>query len=235
VSLLQPGPETFSLFDEVILLAEGHLIYAGPIEDVLDYFSKLGYRPPNTMDVADFLQSVATPDGEMMFNANESPMDKHYSAPAFAEAFRSSDRHKEIAAELSSPVSFSWNRDKLEDVDEERPLQSDGDDQCNCNVPEDIKHEYSNPFWTSVRLNVTRNLTLLKRDKEFLIGKTIENFGMGIGMAMIFLQSAAFPSSINDSDSIADFFTQGCPDEVTPEISQCESSKVHLALAICNV
>ncbi|KAL3761106.1 hypothetical protein ACHAWU_001375 [Discostella pseudostelligera] len=220
VSLLQPGPETFSLFDEVILLAEGHLIYAGPIEDVLDYFSKLGYRPPNTMDVADFLQSVATPDGEMMFNANESPMDKHYSAPAFAEAFRSSDRHKEIAAELSSPVSFSWNRDKLEDVDEERPLQSDGDDQCNCNVPEDIKHEYSNPFWTSVRLNVTKNLTLLKRDKEFLIGKTIENFGMGIGMAMIFLQSAAFPSSINDSDSIADFFTQGCPDEVTPEISQ---------------
>ena len=36
VSLLQPGPETFSLFDEVILLAEGHLIYSGPIDEVVD-------------------------------------------------------------------------------------------------------------------------------------------------------------------------------------------------------
>lgn len=220
MSLLQPGPETFSLYDEVILLAEGHLIYAGPIEDVLGYFSKLGYRPPNTMDVADFLQSVATPDGKMMFYADESPMNEHYSAHSFAEAFRSSDRHREIVEELSSPVSCSWKGDTLEDVDEERPLHSDGED---CNIPEDIKHEYSNSFWTSVRLNVTRNLTLLKRDKEFLIGKTIENFGMGIGMAMIFLQSAAFPSSINDSNSIAEFFSQGCPDDgLTTETSQCE-------------
>ena len=63
VSLLQPGPETFSLFDEVVLLAEGRLLYAGPVEDVVGHFAALGYRPPDTMDVADFLQSVATPDG----------------------------------------------------------------------------------------------------------------------------------------------------------------------------
>ena len=41
VSLLQPGPETFSLFDEVILLAEGQLIYSGPIDQVVDYFGWL--------------------------------------------------------------------------------------------------------------------------------------------------------------------------------------------------
>lgn len=224
VSLLQPGPETFSLFDEVILLAEGHLIYAGPIDDVLDYFSALGYRPPNTMDVADFLQSVATPDGEMMFNAKESPMDEHYSASAFAEAFRASGRYREIASELSSPVSCNWNGEELLDrIDEERPQQSSDSEECHGYIPEDIKHEYTNSFWTSVRLNVKRNLTLLKRDREFLIGKTIENFGMGIGMALIFLQSAAFPSSINDSDLTANFFIQGCPvDGVTSETSQCE-------------
>lgn len=60
-------------------------------------------------------------------------------------------------------------------------------------------------------LHNTRHLTLLKRDKEFLIGKCIENFGMGIGMALIFLQAAAFPSSINSSDKVADYFNQGCP------------------------
>ena len=35
-----------------------------------------------------------------------------------------------------------------------------------------------NSFGTSIKLIVKRNLTLLKRDKEFLIGKTIGNFGM---------------------------------------------------------
>lgn len=234
MSLLQPGPETFSLFDEVILLAEGHLIYAGPIDDVLDYFRNLGYRPPITMDVADFLQSVATPDGIMMFNAEESPMNEHYSACSFAEAYRSSELYGEILAELSSPVSCSWNVGQLEDVDEEKPLQLDEGSRCNGKIPEDIKHEFTNSFWTSVRLNVVRNLTLLKRDKEFLIGKTIENFGMGIGMAMIFLQSAAFPSNINDSDSIAEYFIEGCPlVGLTTETSQCESYE-NLPLTICN-
>jgi len=46
VSLLQPGPETFALFDEVIVLAEGYLAYAGPVSDVVEYFESLGYSMP---------------------------------------------------------------------------------------------------------------------------------------------------------------------------------------------
>ena len=32
-------------------------------------------------------------------------------------------------------------------------------------------------------------------------------------MALIFLQSAAFPSSINQSDKVADYFAAGCPED----------------------
>lgn len=210
VSLLQPGPETFSLFDEVILLAEGHLAYAGPIEEATGYFASLGYHQPNTMDVADFLQSVTTPDGNMMFNSEESPNDKHYTASEFADAFRSSDFYKQILTEQSSPLKCNWNQTDLQIIneeDEESALKKDV--IVNDTLPEDIKHEYINSFWTSTKFNVERHLTLLKRDKEFLIGKCIENFGMGIGMAMIFLQAAAFPSKINNSDLVAAFFDHG--------------------------
>lgn len=34
ISLLQPSPEAVSLFDEIILLAEGQIIYAGPVDHV---------------------------------------------------------------------------------------------------------------------------------------------------------------------------------------------------------
>ena len=178
VSLLQPGPETFSLFDEVILLAEGQLIYAGPIDQVVDYFGSLGYSQPNTMDVADFVQSIATPDGEMMFNAEESPNNEHYTASSFAEAFRSSQRHQDIISELSSPLECNWSgKQQLEVIDEENP-SPDTPGNNNNGLPDTIKQPYMNSFGTSIKLIVKRNLTLLKRDKEFLIGKTIENFGM---------------------------------------------------------
>jgi ABC-2 type transporter len=56
VSLLQPPPETFALFDELVLLSAGHVIYSGPVEKVVPYFEALGYELPDRMDVADWLQ-----------------------------------------------------------------------------------------------------------------------------------------------------------------------------------
>ena len=180
VSLLQPGPETFSLFDEVILLAEGQLVYAGPIEEAADYFASLGYQQPATMDVADFLQSVTTPDGNMMFDAENSPNATHYSAEEFAHAFKSSAQYKKILAEQVSPLKSNWKNSQLNSInedDEEKAQQSSG--TVGESLPSDIKRQYINSFWTNTSLNVKRHLTLLKRDKEFLIGKCIENFGMG--------------------------------------------------------
>lgn len=45
-SLLQPTPETFSLFDEVMLLREGACIYHGPRKDLAAYLTGLGFAPP---------------------------------------------------------------------------------------------------------------------------------------------------------------------------------------------
>ena len=56
VTLLQPPPETFALFDDLILLSEGQIIYSGPVEEVVPYFESLGYKLPDRMDAADWLQ-----------------------------------------------------------------------------------------------------------------------------------------------------------------------------------
>ncbi|CAM9217783.1 unnamed protein product, partial [Ectocarpus sp. 4 AP-2014] len=46
VALLQPPPETYELFDNIILMAEGKIIFHGPREDVVPYFSSLGMTCP---------------------------------------------------------------------------------------------------------------------------------------------------------------------------------------------
>ena len=56
ISLLQPPPETVANFDEMIIISEGRIIYAGPVDEVIDHFCSLGYKIPERMDVADWLQ-----------------------------------------------------------------------------------------------------------------------------------------------------------------------------------
>ena len=59
ISLLQPAPETYNLFDDIILLSDGHIVYQGPREDVLEFFESTGFRCPERKGVADFLQEVS--------------------------------------------------------------------------------------------------------------------------------------------------------------------------------
>lgn len=59
ISLLQPDPETFALFDDVVLLSEGHIVYHGPREHILEFFESCGFKCPDRKGIADFLQEVS--------------------------------------------------------------------------------------------------------------------------------------------------------------------------------
>ncbi|KAG6606658.1 Pleiotropic drug resistance protein ABC Superfamily [Phytophthora cinnamomi] len=53
ISLLQPSPEVFALFDDVILLNDGYVMYHGPRSEALGYFERLGPAdlPPATWPI----------------------------------------------------------------------------------------------------------------------------------------------------------------------------------------
>lgn len=44
IALLQPSPDVFDLFDDVLLMAEGQIIYHGPAEEVMAYFFSYGFH-----------------------------------------------------------------------------------------------------------------------------------------------------------------------------------------------
>jgi ABC-type multidrug transport system ATPase subunit len=58
ISLLQPAPETFDLFDDIILMTEGKIVYHGPRSSSCKFFEDCGFRCPERKGVADFLQEV---------------------------------------------------------------------------------------------------------------------------------------------------------------------------------
>lgn len=59
ISLLQPAPETYDLFDDIVLLSDGKIVYQGLRENVLHFFESMGFKCPDRKAVADFLQEVS--------------------------------------------------------------------------------------------------------------------------------------------------------------------------------
>jgi ABC-type multidrug transport system ATPase subunit len=68
ISLLQPAPETYDLFDDIILLSEGEVVYQGPREYVLDFFKSMGFKCLDRKGVVDFLQEVSMISDKIMFS-----------------------------------------------------------------------------------------------------------------------------------------------------------------------
>eukprot|EP00522_Entomoneis_paludosa_P012046 CAMPEP_0172443714 /NCGR_PEP_ID=MMETSP1065-20121228/3929_1 /TAXON_ID=265537 /ORGANISM="Amphiprora paludosa, Strain CCMP125" /LENGTH=1500 /DNA_ID=CAMNT_0013194039 /DNA_START=53 /DNA_END=4555 /DNA_ORIENTATION=+ len=184
VSLLQPPPETVANFDELILLSEGKIIYAGPVDYVLEHFESLGYELPDRMDVADWLQALPTKDGaaflkkprldsiasagsqvgtEVAPHSEMSP--KHLTTDEFVQKFYESEQGQEIMAKLASPMNEGKDADFVRDI---------------------AKNRYANPTLTSLKLVIQRELLLWWRDKYQLKAKIGQNLILGVVVGTIF-------------------------------------------------
>jgi len=103
ISLLQPAPETFDLFDDIILLSEGQIVYQGPREHVLNFFESVGFKCPERKGVADFLQEVTSrKDQEQYWFIRDRPY--HYiSVPEFVTHFKNYSIGQQLSEELGVP------------------------------------------------------------------------------------------------------------------------------------
>ncbi|VFQ72414.1 unnamed protein product [Cuscuta campestris] len=103
ISLLQPAPETYNLFDDIVLLSDGYVVYNGPREDILDFFESMGFRCPERKGVADFLQEVTSKKDQQQYWIRRGETYRFVKAKEFAEAYQSFHVGKTMADELSVP------------------------------------------------------------------------------------------------------------------------------------
>ncbi|GMH35135.1 hypothetical protein BSKO_03003 [Bryopsis sp. KO-2023] len=61
-SIHQPRSSVFSLFDDLVLLASGKVVYSGPTNKVLSYFEGHGHHCPEHYNPADFLADLISID-----------------------------------------------------------------------------------------------------------------------------------------------------------------------------
>ncbi|KAJ6833048.1 ABC transporter G family member 39-like [Iris pallida] len=109
IALLQPAPETYDLFDDIILLSEGQIVYQGPREDVLGFFESMGFKCPERKGVADFLQEVTSRKDQRQYWARRDEPYHFVSVKEFADSFHSFHVGRQLAEELSTPFDKSKN------------------------------------------------------------------------------------------------------------------------------
>ncbi|XP_071724267.1 LOW QUALITY PROTEIN: ABC transporter G family member 31-like [Rutidosis leptorrhynchoides] len=107
MALLQPAPETFELFDDLVLLSDSNIVYQGPITDVVEFFESLGFRLPARKGVADFLQEVTSKKDQAQYWADPSRPYEFIPVSEIVKAFKESKFGRSVEASLLVPCDRS--------------------------------------------------------------------------------------------------------------------------------
>ncbi|KAI3439344.1 uncharacterized protein J3R85_004754 [Psidium guajava] len=92
MSLTQLSQEIFDLFDRVILLSDGHVLFQGTRHDAIPYFMKLGYIKPLHVESNEFLEDIAAGDGSKYV----APGVTSLTLEELFECYTASDHYKDI-------------------------------------------------------------------------------------------------------------------------------------------
>ncbi|KAL3825795.1 hypothetical protein ACJIZ3_021824 [Penstemon smallii] len=151
ISLLQPAPETYDLFDDIVLLSEGQIVYQGPRENTLEFFEHMGFKCPERKGVADFLQEVTSKKDQEQYWFKKDKQYKYISVPQFAEAFNSFH----IGQKLAEDLSVSYDKSKT------HPAAL-------------VKEKYGISNWELFVSCFAREWLLIKRNSFVYIFKTVQ-------------------------------------------------------------
>ncbi|XWS53454.1 hypothetical protein CRYUN_Cryun10bG0002800 [Craigia yunnanensis] len=110
ISLLQPAPETFDLFDDVILMAEGKVVYHGPRTYICKFFENCGFRCPERKGIADFLQEVISRKDQAQYWYHKEQPYSYVSVDQFIQKYKECKIGLSLDNELSKPFEKTQSR-----------------------------------------------------------------------------------------------------------------------------
>ncbi|KAK7385522.1 hypothetical protein VNO78_31244 [Psophocarpus tetragonolobus] len=172
MALLQPAPETFDLFDDLVLLSEGYVVYEGPREDVLEFFQSLGFQLPPRKGIADFLQEVTSKKDQAQYWADPSKPYEFVSVSEIAQAFRNSKFGRYMTSMQTHPY-----------------------DKSNCHDSALARTKYAVSRWEATKACFEREVLLIRRHSFLYIFRTCQVAFVGFVTCTVFLRTRMHPTN----------------------------------------
>ncbi|KAH0704878.1 hypothetical protein KY290_012000 [Solanum tuberosum] len=180
ISLLQPAPETFNLFDDIILLSDEKIVYQGPREDVLGFFESMGFRCPDRKGVADFLQEVTSKKDQQQYWVRRDETYRFITSKEFAEAYQSFH----VGRKLTDELAASYDKSKSHPAALSTQKYGIGKKQL-------------------LKVCTERELLLMKRNSFIYIFKFIQNMIMAVITMTLFFRTKMPHDTIEDGGKYA--------------------------------
>ncbi|GAU19334.1 hypothetical protein TSUD_336200 [Trifolium subterraneum] len=175
ISLQQPSLETFNLFDDIILLSDGHIVYQGPCEQVLGFFASMGFICPERKTVVDFLQEVTSrKDQEQYWIQKEKPY-SFVTAKEFADAFELYHIGRSLFNELATQF-----------------------DKSKSHPSALTTKKYGIGKWELFKACLSREYLLMKRNSLYYIFKLCQIALVAIITMTVFLPTRMHHDSVSD-------------------------------------
>ncbi|KAG2767746.1 ABC transporter G family member 31 [Phytophthora cactorum] len=177
IALLQPTPEVVEMFDDILMVNEGHMVYHGPRTEILDYFEGHGFTCPPRVDPADFLIEVTSGRGHRYANGSIPVKDLAVASEDFNNLFCQSS----IYRKTHEAISKGFNEHQFENAEDFKKAKS----VANLARSKE-KSEFGLAFMPSTMLLLNRQKLVWIRDPPLLWGKLIEALIIGLVMGMIY-------------------------------------------------
>ncbi|KAG6669262.1 hypothetical protein I3843_01G223600 [Carya illinoinensis] len=166
MSLLQPAPETFELFDDIILLSEGQIVYQGPRDHILEFFEGCGFRCPERKGTADFLQEVTSRKDQEQYWADRTRPYRYISVSEFASQFK----RFHVGMQLENALSVPY-------------------DKAHSHRAALVFNKYSVPKMELLKACFDKEWLLMKRNSFFYVFKTIQIIIVAVIASTMFLRT----------------------------------------------
>uniref|UniRef100_A0A453R5W1 ABC transporter domain-containing protein n=1 Tax=Aegilops tauschii subsp. strangulata TaxID=200361 RepID=A0A453R5W1_AEGTS len=175
ISLLQPPPETYNLFDDIILLSEGYMVYHGPRGNILEFFESAGFRCPERKGVADFLQEVTSKKDQQQYWYLDQEQYRYVPVLEFAEHYKSFHVGQQMLEELKIPFEKSKTHPAALTTS-----------------------KYGQSSWESFKAVMSREQLLMKRNSFIYIFKVSQLIILGLMAMTVFLRTEMPHGQISD-------------------------------------
>ncbi|XP_031274859.1 pleiotropic drug resistance protein 3-like [Pistacia vera] len=183
ISLLQPALETFELFDDIILMAEGKIVYQGPRDQVVEFFEDCGFRCPERKGVADFLQEVISRKDQAQYWYRIKDPYNYVSVDMFCRKFKESSLGKKLDEDLSVPFNKSESHKVALSFD-----------------------MYSISKWQLFKACMSREFLLMKRNSFIYVFKTVQIIIIAVITTTVFLRTRMDIDTVHASYYMGDMF-----------------------------
>ena len=181
----QPSPQTYLLFDKLLLLAEGRVIYYGPARDVVNYFVtspyQFFYKPGS--NPADFVIAVA---GSFVFSSSGQKV----SGGELAALYGSSELAKMFKDSIETLIA----------IDSAANGASEADDSM------DMDMEYNTSTWFQTKTLISRNFLRIKKNRRATVIGFARYAIIGFFYGTIFFQLPTGTEASDYTNRLSIFF-----------------------------